>query len=238
MSDRLSLALTFALPVTAAFTFAAPAGAAPLAPGGVIFPTGTTVAAEPDLAGTVINDNVLPFSIDPTPATPFTSVGGNVQNRVVRSDNTGTMIFGPRIRDTFNIDGGTFLIEAFRLVGYNGFATDVDFRTDGTGDVGFTSVSRSVDGDTMTFRYGTPLQIDAIAPGVQEESLFPSILTDGPSFTTTGRMTIFGTLRDDPDTLYSVSIGNVAVPAIPLPATLWLGLAGLGALGLAGRRRA
>jgi len=212
--------------------------AVPLAPGGLVNPGGTTVAARPELGGPVINDDLLAFAIDPTPATPFTLVGGNVQNRVIRSGLTGDLVFAPRIRDTFNIDGGTFLITSFWIEGYGSFATDVDYRTDGPGDTGFSAISRSADGNRLTFRFDTPLAIDAIAPGLQQESLFPAVATDARSFSTTGRMRIFGHLDGAPSTTFQTSIGGVAVPAVPLPATAWLGVAGLGALGALRARRA
>ena len=151
------IALAFPLTFVAWLGLISSASALPLAPGAVIFPTGTTSAANPDLAGVNQNDNLIQFRMDPTPGTPFTDVGGNVQNRVTENAS-GNLIFGPRIRDTFNIDGGTFGILGFRLEGFGTFSTDVDFRTDGLGDKGFTSVSRSNDGNIMTFRYDAASQ--------------------------------------------------------------------------------
>lgn len=223
-----------------------PALAAPLGNGDVIFPTGTTFA-DPVHGGIqiVINDNLLNFRLDPTPASPLTDVGGAVQNRVTRNSG-GTLNFAPRIRDTFNIDGGTFAITAFRLQGFGNANLDVDFRTDGAGDKGFTSVSRSVDGDLMTFRYDDPLLIDAIAPGRQEESLFPSIVSDATNFSLTGRMTVFGYLVNTPfgapptqaSDLISVSFGGLAVPVapVPLPASALLLAGGLFGLRLLKRK--
>ena len=228
-------------PVLGAILFCAfPAFSAPVAPGAVIFPTGTSFVADSELGGLVVNDDLLNFRMDPTPATPLTDVGGRVQNRVVRSNELGSLIFNPRIRDTFNIDGGTFGIVAFRLDGYAGWDLDVDFRTDGLGDKGITSVSRSVTGDLLTLRFNDPLFIDAIAPGVQQESLFTSIKTGARRFKNTGTMTIFGNLFSNATgspvasgDLVSVTIDGLAVPAVPLPAggvlivTAMLGLFGV-----------
>ena len=222
-----------------ALMLGAPAAlAVPLVPGGVIFPTGTTSAARPELGGVVQNDNLIPFTINSTNGGLFTT-GGNVQNRVALSTLNNTLIFAPRIRDTFNLIGpNAFFISAFQLDGYAGWMTDVDFRTDGLGDKGFTSVSRSATGDLMTFRYDDPLQIDSIAPGLQEESLFPSILTDATDFALTGTMTIFGFVEGDPGNLLSVTVDGIAVPVapIPLPAGGWLLLMGLAGLAIARRR--
>lgn len=217
--------------------------AAPLAPGAVIFTTGTTAAGDPSLAGTVINDNLIPFEIDPTPVTPFVTTGGNVQNRVIEEDDSGTLTFAPRIRDTFNIDGGTLAIIAFGLEGFGMSALDVDFRTDGLGDKGFTSVSRSVSGDIMTFRYDDPLLVDSLTPpGRQETSFFPSIRSDATEYELTGRMTIYAqlTVGDVPTgDLFSVQIGGLAVPMspVPLPASALLLLGAMGTFGAMRRLR-
>ena len=225
----------------AALMLSAPAAlAVPLTPGSVIFPSGTTFAARPELGGVVQNDNLIPFTINSAGGGLFTT-GGNVQNRVARSTLTNTLIFAPRIRDTFNLIGpDAFFISAFQLDGYAGWATDVDFRIDGSGDKGFTSVSRSNTGDLMTFRYDDPLEIDSVAPGLQEESVFPSILTDAIDFALTGTMTIFGFVEGDPSNLLSVTVDGIAVPVapVPIPAGGWLLLAGLFLIGWAGRRRA
>ncbi len=238
---------TFIVALCATLLTVPSAGAVVLAPGGVINPTGTTFAANPDLGGLVINDNVLGFRMDPTPATPLMDVGGNVQNRVVRN-GSNNLIFAPRIRDTFNIDGGIFAVTAFRLEGFGTFSTDVDFRTDGLGDKGFTSVSRSVSGDIMTFRYDNPLLVDAInPPGRQEESFFPSILTDAVAFADIGLMTIFGQLVEEDASgalnplsdLVSVTIDGIAVPVapVPLPGAMLLFGPALAGLVLARRQR-
>jgi len=236
----------FALSAVLASALLAPVSAmgATLLPDEVIFPTGVTFT--PENSGLVINDNMIQYRMDPTPITPFTDVGGNVQNRVMRND-FGNLVFAPRIRDTFNIDGGTFGVIAFRLEGYGDFATDIDFRTDGLGEKPPTSVTRSMDGDSMIFRYDDPIFTDAIAPGVQETSFFPSIITDATAFDTTGSMTIFGQLFDTSrpnlpivaGDLVSVTVDGLAVPtaAIPLPApVLMMGAALAGLIGL--RRKA
>ncbi|KPP89428.1 MAG: PEPC-term domain secreted protein [Rhodobacteraceae bacterium HLUCCA08] len=224
--------------------------AAPLAPGGVVNPVGTT-AADPVHGGVqfVINDSLLGFAIDPMPVTPFTNVGGNLQNRVSERPS-GFLTFAPRIRDTYNIHGGVFAIVGMQLTGFAGFSTDLDYRTDGPGDKGPTSASRSADGDTITLRYSDPLRVDSLLPGVQEDSLFPSIATDAEAFALTGTATIFGFVLDEddfdpnlgvnqPGTLHSVTIDGVAAPIVapvPLPASALLLLAGLGGLIVARRR--
>jgi hypothetical protein len=149
------------------------------------------------------------------------------------------MVFRPRIRDTFNIafvDG--FEITSFRLDGYAGWDTDVGYRTDGLGDDGPSSVSRSVDGDLLTFRYDDTLFIDGLAPGVQEESLFPYIVTDAPNYEFTGTMTIFGREARNPTNTFETRITGLAVPStIPVPAAAWLFGSGLMGLVAVARRQ-
>lgn len=228
LSSIIAIAATVALSTTTQ--------AAVLLPGGVIFPAGDTSATAPNTNGVVQNDNLIPFSF---PITQFTSVGGDVQNRVVLSDNLNTMVFGPRIRDTFNIATPGFEIIGFDLDGYAGWDTDVGYRTDSLGDKGPSSVSRSADGDLLTFRYEDPLFISGIAPGPQEESLFPYIITDAPSYSLIGSMTIFGINTADPNNLLSITIDGLAVPsAVPIPSAAWLfGTALIGFVSLSRRRK-
>lgn len=228
--------------IVIAVAFAAasnPVLAAPLNPGGVIFPTGTTSAADPDLAGTVINDNL----IEATFGSGFFIASYDIQNRVVRSNNLGSLIFAPRIRNPLNLGFATRLeIVAFSLTGYAGAVlTDVDFRTDGLGDKGFTSVSRSVDGDQLTFRYADPLINDAFnPPGVRDTSFFPSIKTTATTFKKRGTLTLFArsSTADPNDPLETITIRGIAVPGVvPIPASGLLLLGGLAGLGAVARRR-
>ncbi len=228
-----------------AASFAPSALAVPLGESGVVFTNGKTFT--PGDSGEVQNDNLIDWTYDPTPAIPLNNVGGHVQNRVINND-IGTKTFMPRIRDTYNIDGGTLVISAFRLTGYAGFDVDVNYRTDGLGDKGFTSVSRSADGDIMTFRFDDPLYVDAITPpGRQQESLFSSIITDATEYDMSGTMTILGyvlpnsgaTMPDPNADLFQVTLSGIVAPttAVPLPAPLALLGAGLLGLGAVGRKK-
>ena len=217
----------------AALLFSTTVNAAPLLPGGVIFPAGDTVATAPTTAGVVQNDNLISFSFD---ITPFTIVGGNVQNRVVESSLLNTLVFSPRIRDTFNIATLGFEIIGFSLDGYAGWNTDIGYRTDGLGDKGPTSVSRSADGDRLTFRYADPLFVSGLFGGPQQESLFPYIVTDATDYALTGSMRLLGRDAAHPERLFSVELTGLTVPTtVPEPALAWL--FGSGLLGLMGLRR-
>ena len=218
------------------------ATAIPIGLNEVVFPSGVdSTDAVHGGVQLVLNDNLIQFRLDPTPETPLTDMGGQVQNRVTEISPT-TLRFAPRLRDTFNIEGGTYGIIGFQLTGFGDFDLDVDYRTDGLGDKGITSVSRSVSGDILTFRYDDPLLVDAVnPPGRQEESFFPSIVAEASDYALTGSMTIFAQLFEapigvPPDAIgdaFTVTIEGIAVPvppAIPLPASGVLLLAGLAGL--------
>ena len=86
--------------------------------------SGTTSAARPELAGTILNDVDTPFTLG--------AISGVVQNRVVRETTSGTLDFYWRvILDPASTAGG---VTAFR-VGDFGYAslTDADYRIDGLG---------------------------------------------------------------------------------------------------------
>lgn len=209
------------------------AQSATLTVGGSTFVTGTTSAADPELAGVVQNDDILttPLLHVPDPSS-FFFVGFDIQNRVTRSDTQGTMIFGPRIRFTHNVTGGNFLIDSLLLYGYGDFATDVAYRTDGLGDRGPTFANRSADGDTLNFDFGFPLVVGNLVQSVKEESHFLSIKTDATHFENTGRATIFGRHVDYPGQTFRLDYSGLAVPTaapVPVPASFLLMLGGFGA---------
>lgn len=90
------------------------------------FLSGTTSAARPELAGTVLEDVITPFSFGAL------NISGTVQNRVVRETVSGTLDFYWRIKVDPTSTGGD--VEAFRLgnFGYDNIV-DADWRIDGLG---------------------------------------------------------------------------------------------------------
>jgi hypothetical protein len=198
------------------------ASAIPLAPGGAVTPVGTTSAAEPNLVASLVeSDPLRHFEI--LDGLGNVIVEGNLQDRVARSAPLGTLIFEPRLRDLI----GPGVIVGLVDRDYAGFSTDVEYRTDGDGDVGPDEISRSVGtGDALTFEYD-PSVIDP-----PEEALFLSVLTNAPDFAAIGTTTIFA--RDITGALHFVTLEQTNAP-VPEPSAVVLG--GLGLIGLAASRR-
>ena len=163
---------------------ALPAGAVVLVPGEQTQLTGTSVAERPELAGTVLADELRPFSIGLTGGDVIT---GQIQDRVVRSD-AGTLDFYLRVQNDASSDrplgvgpgGGCApagseacyaLVFAFANDG-PGFTYDVDFRTDGLG----ADASAGVLAAQGFFIFDLP----ALAPG--ESSSFYFVHTDATAF--------------------------------------------------------
>lgn len=120
------------LPLAAALLLiGGPALAVPLPVGDTPLP-GTTVAARPELAGTVLQDRLVPYSLVMGPR----RLTGVIQQRVVRETKTGTLDFAWRIRPN---PGGNLPVISFRLSDFGPFITDGDWRIDGLGPVAPTS---------------------------------------------------------------------------------------------------
>jgi hypothetical protein len=180
---------------------------------------GTTLAARPELAGTVLQDVLTPFS--------FSGVSGTVQNRVVREDVAGTLDFYWRIDVTGSVTGAG--VSAFRLAdfGYSNIR-DADWRIDGSGSTGadtarLFNASNYPTGD-INFLYG-----QGIAPNVSSRFFFLHTNATGYSLSanydllTTGAQELSGSF-------------STFAPA-PVPEISTFAMMGLGALGLGLMRR-
>ena len=116
---------------------------------------GTTAAAQPDLAGTVISDTLVPFASDSASA----PMSGTVQVRVVRNA-AGKLVYYWKINNAATSKANVTLI-AFLNFPKNVY--DANWRTDGLGTVAPSSVYAMVSpADFMTlyygFRFSTPLK--------------------------------------------------------------------------------
>lgn len=106
-----------------------------LPPGATLGLPGTTVAADPDLAGVVVVDDLVPFSF----AANGGKIAGNVQVRVVRSSIDSTLDFYWRV---FNNAESSGVIGSFRIGDFFSGLYDANWRIDGLGDVAPISATR------------------------------------------------------------------------------------------------
>ena len=134
--------------------------------------SGTTVAARPELAGVVLNDNLIPFEI--RNATGQIIFAGKVQNRVVKSSKTGTLSFEFFIRNT--TPGLPGRVTEVRRDGFGGWKTNIHYRLDGMGTIGPDSVNYTPNGTTVGFSFGKK----PITAGATSYSCF--VFTDATKF--------------------------------------------------------
>ena len=121
-----------------------------LPPGGEVALQGTTTFQRPELAGPVVLDILIPFTISDAAGNPI--YRGNVQNRVSFSDIDQTYIFCLRIRDTDpTLPGRLALVTR---TGFHRGTTDVDYALDGLGMIGPAAASRTL------HRHGNEVDFD------------------------------------------------------------------------------
>lgn len=148
--DKGRLATGIAAALVLSATAAALAVSVSLPPGGSIAVPATTAAAEPGLAGTVIHDASLPFTIKKNGAVLCT---GQLQDRVIRSSTGGGLDFYYRIRRT----SGPGAINRIATANFSSAAFNVAYRTDGLGTVAPQQATRSrAPGALITFTLKDP----------------------------------------------------------------------------------
>jgi hypothetical protein len=155
-----------------------------LGPGASLAVPSTTAATEPDLAGSVIHDALVPFTIKAPAGGALCR--GHLQDRVVRSTKTHRLDFYYRIRDTL----GTGAVVGFQTARFGGLALRVAYRTDGLGTVPPRVASRSTGaGALVTFRLTDP----PVSCAKRQESRFILIKTPATTFKAGGATRIFAT---------------------------------------------
>jgi len=144
-------------------------------PGATVALPGTTAAAQPALAGVVVRDALIPFSVDD--GIGHTIFKGTLQDRVVRENGAGTLDFYQTIR----ADAGFTIPAVLQYVSrssFGGWGVDANFRTDGLGDPTIKPefATRSADGKSVFYRFGN----DRVDPG--DQSLFYLAKTNAKAF--------------------------------------------------------
>ena len=141
-----------------------------LVPGATIPLPSSTAATEPDLAGVVLHDALIPFVIQDSLRRVVCR--GRLQDRVVRSNQTGLLHFYYRIRGDRRRQRGR--IRATMTLSFGLDTLSVGYRLDGLGAVSPTSATRSA--DTVQFDFKDPLL------SCSAESRFFFIKTDAKNF--------------------------------------------------------
>lgn len=223
------IALGYAYAITATSLFAQ---SVPLPPGSVGVPLpGTTSAAEPDLAGLIIADQIIPFTVFDN-ATGGIALTGTLQDRVVQETLTGNLDFYGHITIT-DFGNNLAAIDSIGMGSFAGFSVNANFRTDGLGVQGPDAASRSSDGSEVAWYFESPLRLGA--PGGAGESLFFFAQTDASNFDSNGsaRIVAYSLVNGGIDP--TVNLSGIYEPAmVPEPTTLALGL--IGAASFAYRR--
>lgn len=143
-----------------------------------------TDAGFPNLGGAVIYDELVPFTLRGRDGPVLCT--GNLQERVVRSTNTGELDFYYRVRDT----AGVGAVAAIDSSSFAGLPVSVGFRTDGLGTVSPQAAERSAaPGALITFEFGS----HPVSCANHQESQFMLISTGATNFVAGGKADIFST---------------------------------------------
>jgi hypothetical protein len=174
--------------LTLLWASAALAVSAPLAPGANIAVPSTTAASEPTLAGGVIHDALVPFSIKTAAGEVLCT--GQLQDRVVRSTRTGRLDFYYRIRST----QGPGAVRGVATSAFGGVPLQVGYRLDGLGTVPPRLANRSpTPGAVVTFEITDP----PVSCAQHQETRFILIRTPVSAFHVGGKTQIIATTWDE-----------------------------------------
>ncbi|CAN5920451.1 hypothetical protein BH11PSE8_BH11PSE8_36730 [soil metagenome] len=190
----------------------------------------TTLAAQPFLQGHVLEDELISFSLAVSPGS-MDMITGTVQQRVVREDASGTLDFYWRVTE---VNGGT--LGSFRVGGFAATTFDADYRIDGLGDVGPTSLRHFAAGtggatDDYSANFNFSDAADPLSSGKSSKFMF--LHTDATHYAKTGFMDLAGTGT----VTASATFAAFSPAPVPEPQTYALMLAGLGAVAMTARRR-
>lgn len=185
----------------------AAAGAVPLFPGTTEALSGTSLAENPDLAGTVLANATRPFEVvqpigGAGGAASGVRVSGTLQDGVMHSPSADALFFEARLLDVVveplgePSDGALVPIDApvpvtLTRSGLGGVLTTADYRLDSTGDFAPASATRAL--DEVSFRFPFTVDGPALADGetieLGDSRLF-YVATNAEDFAETGTATV------------------------------------------------
>jgi hypothetical protein len=143
-----------------------------------------TDAGFPNLGGSVLSDVLVPFTLKGSNGAAQCT--GNLQERVVRSTNTGDLDFYYRIRDT----AGTGSVAKIDTSSFTGLSVSVGFRSDGLGTVSpQVAVRSAAPGAMITFEFGS----QPVSCATHQESQFMLIGTGATNFVGGGKADVYST---------------------------------------------
>jgi hypothetical protein len=183
-----------------------------LRPGELVPLQGTTLVARPELAGTVVEEVLRPFSIDFGGGRTAT---GTIQDRVVR-ETAGTLDFYYRVFNDSTSEGAINFVVRNLQVNPWAFSTDVDFRLDEPGDIGAESASRNALGSPGGDQIFVNFLDTSIEPG--ESSRFFFMKTNATSYDENAGAEIAGITSNGVQN----GVNFLTFQPIPEPATIWL----------------
>lgn len=207
---------------------ALPAQAVLLAPGDTALLSGTTVAAEPQLAGTVLVDELIDFTFSAGPGAG--DIFGTVQQRVVRSSVDGTIDFYWRVMNSAN---SAAAIGSFRIGNFVSPEYNANWRIDGLGDKAPDSANRFTGTFDSYINFNFNLFSDAREDGLRpgQSSYFLLLDTTATNYEKTATYDLTNMAQNP----ISGSFAAYGPSAVPVPAAAWL--LGSGLLGLVGVAR-
>jgi hypothetical protein len=182
---RPSRKLCSALALCAALILPEAAQAVVVLPGQQVALSGTTYSQRQEIGGLVLADVDRPFSFSDGHRG---LIKGYLQDRVVLSGadlttpGTGTLIFYQRIVLDSN-SSAVASINGWSRSNFTAVTTDVDYKTDGVGDLGSSTAQCSVTGNSIQFNL--PREVN---PG--ESTYFHMILTNATGYQASGKTTL------------------------------------------------
>jgi hypothetical protein len=206
--------------MAAAITFSGAAQAVVLVPGFATPLPGTSVASDPSLAGTVVQDIMTPFNLAAGVAT------GQVESRVVLATD-GTYDFYWRV---FNDSTSTMPVGELRIGNFFTSSYDANYRTDLAGNLAPLTASLLLIPGNINWAFynvGDPNATQALEPG--QSSMFMFLDTNATSFAQTAMLDVATIGETGGSNLISTfAPGPSAVPEPAAWAMMLLGFVGLG----------